>query len=322
MVANSSDDERTGDRIIAYLRHELDAGYDITTLRNSLLSQGYPQDLVDVSIDKLYQKERKSIILPFSLPFLRNKVVLFSILALALLGIAVIIFLFIGEEKSETKIPLTGSETEARLDRADRTNSGDRKNQTNLVNDATSSIFSDDKERKDQDLVDGKITVKNVAVDTTERPDAATITQYTLEAEIVKFNNGDDARDFCKKNDVINDVMKDDCYAVVASRFEQPRLCIEISNAAKKENCILELAWSEGGYEFCGEISDARKQNLCRNIAGVRSRDLSNNLAFEHSPKGTTISAAYRNATEEEITRQNVSIQYRAIEGGSIIITK
>ena len=290
-------DAANRERITAYLQQERAAGYDIATIRNYLLSQGYNQELIDASIDQLFGKKKKTFEIPASFSFLQNKVVLIALLGILLVGIGAVMYLFIEEEPSKIFLPKSqGTPASLTLEEEPLPT----REATNVSNDSITEK-TPSREKGEEEKTNSEVT---------EQFESAKITQYTLETKIAQFDTLEDATEFCEQEDVV----QDDCRAEVASRFEQPQLCTTITNSDKKENCILELAWSERGYEFCGEISDARKQNLCRNIAGVRSRDLTNNLGFE--------GAAYREATPGEEASGNASIIYTQGDDGSIIIAR
>ncbi len=276
-------------RVLSYIRTERAAGYDIATLRNYLLSNGYAPELVDAAIDELYGKndngEKKGF--SFNLDRLnilnlnqqQKKIAVFAIVGVLLIGMGIMAFWFIsGDIRSadtSTKItngvqltPGTGylnqtmSSGKGTSLRAEKNGSG------SSASGGTGTEPSDTSPQTDSPRIEIKGPVSG-----------GTIKRAQLETEIARFDSSDAALVVCKRNTVDTD----DCYAMIADRFEKPELCSKIESMGQKENCILSLALSEHGAEYCGEIQDTSKQNLCRNLGRQAQRDVTNNLAFREA---------------------------------------
>ena len=270
-------------RIVNYLKQETAVGYDISTLRNYLLSQGYGQELVDSAIDVFYGKTHgKGFRL---LEYIKNispkqkKILFFSTLAILIIGMTFLALIYFIDGKDGRKT--TGS-------------------------DLSKEIIVEERPVIDTDLFVEKIPEVEVAEvvkeelpivsETKEEITVEKIRETTLKEELRTIEDLDDSLKFCEKEEVD----KDECYSAVAEKFENAEICIKINKQLKKETCIIALSYSSDGYKYCGEIENPTTQRLCRNIGRNQERGETALLSSED--------IIIKEANEEEINESELIV--------------
>lgn len=230
--------------IVEYIKKELAAGYDISTIRNYLMAQGHQPKTIDEAIDAVYKQPKKH-----ELPKIKfvPVVILIGVLILFVAGI----FLF--------RSLLTPPETGIKVG-----------NQTTIVipeeNQPTQA------EGAGQEEVPEETTPPITAPAETAPVSRATGMSLAVALDRLDVMSLSESRSLCNQ---FSGKDKDRCIRKVALTHGDSSLCDQITDAGIRDDCYINFAYI-ADFSVCEKIEDVYLQQSCRDLGKVQAINFEN----------------------------------------------
>ncbi|MBW3012406.1 hypothetical protein KY311_04425 [Candidatus Woesearchaeota archaeon] len=226
--------------LVSYLKKELSAGYDISTLRNHLISQGYNKKEVDEAVDALYKQPKAKTLPKFPKIKLGPVAILIAAVILFVIGFFVLRSILAPEapsnevltfepEAEEPSAPVQSEETE----------------QEPVV----------EEEQQQEPYQQYEITPP---------PAAPASGQVSVAIALEKIDTLSlaESMNLCSK---YADRDEDRCLRKVALTHDDSSICDSISTVSIRDDCYINFAYIED-FTVCEKIQDVYLKQSCRDL--------------------------------------------------------
>ena len=244
-------------RLSDYINKQLKSGYDITTIRNFLIANGYSSTLVDASIDLIYGKSESIQASSKVLKTRTNNS--YKLIVACVLVLVVILGVIFGLNK----IPSNENVDEISLE--PKTPLG---NKNNLRNDDLININTE-KSNTLQNTNKAEEEIKKNIAETNENPKYFEPTIYEID-ELINLNSETDSQKLCEG--LKDEYKKNSCYKKLAIKSDNPEYCENINKINLKDNCYFIFAFA-GKSQFCEKIQDTYQRLTCNSYGKAKQEE-------------------------------------------------
>jgi|SRR3989344_223007 len=240
-------------RLADYIKKQIKSGYDITTIRNFLISNGYTSSLVDASIDSVYGNSESKQAGKLAPQISANKY--YKPILISILGLVIILGLIFGFIKifgEEAVVDTQNIPTE-------RTPLGSQNNLKNneIANQNTNQNNAENQEIPSQNQQNNENIVETARVN----EDLQTYEPTILEIDnLINTKSEAESQKLCVE--LKDEYKKNSCYKKLAIKSDKPEYCDNIDKINLKDNCYFIFAFA-GKSQFCEKIQDTYQRLTC-----------------------------------------------------------
>ena len=249
-------------RLADYVKKQIKSGYDIATIRNFLISNGYSSRLVDESIDLIYSsnsnRNEKSFPRTQSNQSSNHKLLLISLLGLIIIaGLIYVLIKVLSPNSSSSynnpdqtldKTPL-GSKNSQIDSNSFGSNDNNNQNNTDLINPTNEVTASNNQINTDNNNI--------ISLDASNQQFDPTLLEIE---DLIEKNSESESVNLCKG--IKDEYKMNSCYKKVAIKFDKPDYCENINNSNLKDNCYFIFAFT-GKSQYCDKIQDTYQKLTC-----------------------------------------------------------
>ncbi len=250
-------------RLSEYIKKQIRSGYDITTIRNFLISNGYTSSLVDASIDSVYGNTESKQVNRQTQKIGINKS--YKLITISILGLVIISGLIFG------LIKMLGDENivyEQNIP-SERTPLGslnDLKNEGLINLDTPKS----DKRTELQNTNKQNAIIVDDNIEPNENSQYYEPTILEID-DIINTMSEEESQKLCIG---LNDQYKrNSCHKKLAIKSDKPEHCENIDKINLKDNCYFIFAFA-GKSQFCEKIQDTYQRLTCNSYGKVRQEEI------------------------------------------------
>ncbi|MBD3355386.1 hypothetical protein GF361_05380 [Candidatus Woesearchaeota archaeon] len=253
--------------LVSYIKQQINAGYDINTIRNFLIRNGYNKKEIDEAVDYTY-KRKKGISLPI-------------IIGLILVLIVIIfgVFLMIGGEE-ETPIETTEIIPEEEISEPGETISEEEtfeeeeEGQEAFVPEETTDEEEQPETLCGNNICDFGENYLNCARDcepvesspASAQEDGVLFRGEMIERVIALSSSPSKAAGFCADQDL--EIDRDICYDNLAEASQESSWCENIVDENRRDGCYAEFVLN-GDYTICDKLTNKYLKESCYNLRAI-----------------------------------------------------
>ncbi len=247
-------------RLAEYIKKQTKSGYDITSIRNFLISNGYSSSLVDASIDSVYgradlQKEK----LPRTYS---KKLIIMSFIALVIVaGLVFGLFKLLDEDSAEIGIlterkPL-GSQNVLANDGGEkeiigRQNIDDSSVQQTTAEDSVIESGEQNREGRERAFIVYEPTILEID-------------------DFINQKSEEESLNLCSELKE-QQFKRNTCFKKMSIKFDSPEYCEKIDNINYRDNCYFIFAFA-GKPQYCEKIQDTYQKLTCNSYGKASAGD-------------------------------------------------
>ncbi len=248
--------------LVSYIKQQINAGYDINTIRNFLIRNGYNKKEIDEAVDYAY-KRKKGISLP----------IIFGII-LVLIAIIFGVFLMIGGEEEES-IKTTEIVPEEEFREPEETITEEE-----TFEEEKEDIIPEETTGGEEEILCGNNVCDfgenylNCPQDcepvesspTSPEEDEVLFRGEMIDRVIALSVNPNEAAGFCADQD--QEIDRDICYDNLAEASQESSWCENIVDDNRRDGCYAEFVLN-GDYTVCDKLTNKYLRESCFNLRNI-----------------------------------------------------
>ncbi len=241
-------------KVVQYLNQQTAAGYDLETLKNFLITQGYDKNLISASSDRAMLTAPKHT----KLPNIDPKIIKFGLVAIC--GIIVIIAIFFFASKLGSN-PESNENAPANTVK-ERTLAGvelDAPKKT-IIKNTPKETGNNDADRISQEEPDTSAALDNSQEEFRQDEEGPNIMQ--IQSAIEQY---DEQRGIELCRSLNNDQKINSCYKTMAVKYNKKEYCRELKSSSTRDSCLIVFAFS-GDLTVCEQIENPYHLLTCRSL--------------------------------------------------------